>query len=536
MRAGTRKGEKTSVNRDEQEKESPALNLGGEIPSLVKIEEEIDESLEIRIPPQYMEEHRFIPLSLDNGSLRVAFADPNDLYTIDDLRSLLHLEIEPVAGSPDDILEAIRKYHGEGADSIAKTLEAMREEDIVLEENGAGGIDDLRDIASQAPVIKLVNQIIAEALKRRASDIHLEAMEDQLRVRYRIDGILHDISYASRKFQAAIISRIKIMAELNIAERRLAQDGRIRMKVKDRDIDFRVSTVPTLHGESVVIRILDKSSILMSLEELGFSETMYEQFRRLIVRPHGIILVTGPTGSGKTTTLYAVLDKINSAEKKIITLEDPVEYHLPGINQIPIRPRIGFTFATGLRSIVRQDPDIIMIGEMRDVETAEIAIHSSLTGHLVLSTIHTNDAPGGVTRMVDMGVEGYLVSSAVEGIMAQRLVRRICPVCREEKRPDPGILREMRLNGVEEEDVVLYEGRGCEECNYTGYHGRRGIFELLVMNDELRQMILDNRSTSELRDEAVRAGMTTLRRDGWEKALMGETTVEEVMRVTQEEE
>ncbi len=524
------------MKNGEREEESYSYDISGKIPSVVKIEEEIDDSLNLRISPKYMEEYRFVPLKMKDGVLRVAFADPHDLYTIDDLKSLLHLEIEPVTGSADEILEAIRKYYGEGVDTIDKMVKDMSEEDLALVEQRGNGIQDLRDLASQAPVIKLVNLIIMEALKKRASDIHLEAMEDQLRVRYRIDGILHDISSPAKRFQAAIISRLKIMAELNIAERRLAQDGRIRMKIKDKDIDFRVSTVPTLHGESVVLRILDKSSILMNLEDLGFSPSMYRAFSRLILRPHGIILVTGPTGSGKTTTLYAVLDKINSPEKKIITLEDPVEYQLTGINQIPIKPKIGFTFATGLRSIVRQDPDIIMIGEMRDLETAEIAIHSSLTGHLVFSTIHTNDAPGGITRMVDMGVEGYLVATAVEGIMAQRLVRRICPLCKEEMKPDTTTLEELNLDGNSGRSVILYHGRGCDECNFTGYKGRIGIFELLVMNDDLRRMILEGRSQTDIKDQAVKNGMTTLRRDGWDKVLAGETTPEEVLRVTQEEE
>ncbi len=525
------------MEREEKDKEEEinAYRIADGLPAAVKIEEEIDDSLNLRISPKYMEEHRFIPLKMRDSTLRVAFANPHDLYTIDDLKSLLNLEIEPVTASPDEILEAIRKYYGEGADTIEKMVKDMSEEELALVEERGNGIQDLRDLASQAPVIKLVNLIIMEALKRRASDIHLEAMEDQLRVRYRIDGILHDVSSPAKRFQAAIISRLKIMAELNIAERRLAQDGRIRMKIKDKEIDFRISTVPTLHGESVVIRILDKASILMSLEDLGFSKEMYESFSRLITRPHGIILVTGPTGSGKTTTLYAVLDKINSTEKKIITLEDPVEYQLPGINQIPVKPKIGFTFATGLRSIVRQDPDIIMVGEMRDLETAEIAIHSSLTGHLVFSTIHTNDAPGGVTRMVDMGVESYLVSSAVEGIMAQRLVRRICQSCKEEEKPDRRMVVELELAKDTDRNVTLYHGRGCEECNFTGYRGRIGIFELMVMNDELKHLVIENSALTDLKNGAVRSGMTTLRKDGWKKALAGETTLEEVIRVTQEE-
>ncbi len=420
-------------------------------------------------------------------------------------------------------------------ETIEKMVLDMSDGELVLGNGRGDEIADLKDMASQAPVIKLVNLILMEALNKRASDIHIEAMEDQLRVRYRVDGVLHDISSPPKRFQAAIVSRIKIMAEMNIAERRLAQDGRIAVRIGDRDIDLRVSTVPTLHGESVVIRILDKSSILINMEDLGLSEKAFGKFYNMIQRPHGIILVTGPTGSGKTTTLYAALNKINSPTKKIITLEDPVEYNLKGVNQIPVKPKIGLTFASGLRSIVRQDPDVIMIGEMRDFETAEIAIQSALTGHLVFSTLHTNDAPGGITRLLDMGVEPYLVSSSVDGILAQRLVRMICRNCREEMRPEGALLEEISPDDRDPAEIRIFRGRGCSECDSTGYRGRLGIFEFIVMSDTLKQMVLEKQSTNRIRETARREGMVILREDGWQKVLDGITTVEEVVRVTQEE-
>jgi general secretion pathway protein E len=501
----------------------------------VRIEDELDTSLNLRLSVSYMEEHKFLPLRYQGERLIVAFANPRDLETIDDLRSCLKCEIDAVTAPQEEILEGIKKLYGEGVETIEKMVKDMSEGELVLGNGRGDEVADLRDLASQAPVIKLVNLIIMEALNKRASDIHIEAMEDQLRVRYRVDGVLHDISAPPKRFQAAIVSRIKIMAEMNIAERRLSQDGRIGVRLKDKDIDLRVSTVPTLYGESVVIRILDKSTILLDLEDLGFSKEVYNAFHRMIQMPHGIILVTGPTGSGKTTTLYSALNEINSPEKKIITLEDPVEYHLKGINQIPVKPKIGLTFATGLRSIVRQDPDVIMIGEMRDYETAEIAIQSALTGHLVFSTLHTNDAPGGITRLIDMGVEPYLVSSAVEGILAQRLVRVICPDCREEAPPDRSVLKDLGISEGAPAGKNISRGKGCAQCDFTGYRGRLGIFEFLTMSDVVKEMVLEKKSTNIIKEKARSEGMTVLREDGMKKVLAGITTVEEVMRVTQDE-
>jgi general secretion pathway protein E len=381
----------------------------------------------------------------------------------------------------------------------------------------------------------LVNLIITRAIELRASDIHFEPFEDQFRVRYRIDGVLHDVESPPKRLQSAIVSRVKIMAKLNIAERRLPQDGRIMLRVKGKEIDFRVSSVPTIYGESTVLRILDKSSIVLDVEQLGFPEDTLKGFQSLIQRPHGIILVTGPTGSGKTTTLYCALEKINSPDKKIITVEDPVEYQLKGINQIQVKSSIGLTFANALRSIVRQDPDVILIGEIRDAETAEIAIHSALTGHLVLSTLHTNDAPSAITRLIDMGMEDYLLSSTVIGILAQRLVRVACPYCQVPSSPDPAVLRELKLDGRSLADLSIIDVKGCEKCSHTGYWGRAGIFEFLEVTDQIQRLILEKKDSNIIKEEARKGGMRTLREDGWMKVKHGVTTISEVMRVTKEE-
>jgi len=385
--------------------------------------------------------------------------------------------------------------------------------------------------------VRLVNLLIENAVTAEASDIHIEPFEDTLRVRYRIDGLLFDQEAPPRRLQAAVTSRIKIMAELNIAERRLPQDGRIRVTLGGRRVDIRVSTIPTLYGESIVMRLLDRSSIFLPLEKLGFSPDTRRLFERLIVRPHGMLLVTGPTGSGKTTTLYGALDKINSPEKKIITIEDPVEYQLKGVNQIAVKPKIGLSFANGLRHIVRQDPDIIMVGEVRDLETGEIAIQAALTGHLVFSTLHTNDAPGAITRLQDMGCEPYLVSSVLHGVLAQRLVRRICLACRAPHTADLADLRALGIPEALDEPQNLYKGAGCDQCRGTGYRGRTGIYELFVINEDVRSLIVRKAPTGEIRRHATHElGMVTLREDGWAKAKLGVTTIDEVLRVTQEEE
>jgi len=484
---------------------------------------------------QFMKEAKFVPLRLEERELTVVMSNPLDFYTIDAIRLATNFDVRAFAGREVDILWAIEQYYGSGFTSMEKIIEDInsipeyRGED---EEN----VDHLRDMASEGPVIRLVNLIISRAIETRASDIHFEPFEDQFRVRYRIDGVLHDVESPPKRLQAAIVSRVKIMAKLNIAERRLPQDGRIMLRVKGKEIDFRVSSVPTIHGESIVLRILDKSSIVLDVEKLGFPADTLDGFNRLVARPHGIILVTGPTGSGKTTTLYCALQKINSPDKKIITVEDPVEYQLKGVNQIQVKPMIGLTFANALRSIVRQDPDVILIGEIRDGETAEIAIQSALTGHLVLSTLHTNDSPSAITRLIDMGTEDYLLSSTIIGILAQRLVRVACPYCREPYSPDPAILREMKVDGVHPGELSIFDVKGCEKCSNTGYWGREGIFEFLEVTDHIQKLILERRDSNVIKEAARKQGMRTLREDGWLKVRKGQTTISEVLRVTQEEE
>ena len=483
---------------------------------------------------QFMKESKFIPSRLTDNTLTVIMSNPLDFYTIDAIRLATDFEIRVLAGRENEILEAIERSYGVGATSMEKIIE---DTETVPEYRGEDeeNVDHLRDMASEGPVIRLVNLIITRAIELRASDIHFEPFEEQFRVRYRIDGVLHDVESPPKRLQSAIVSRVKIMAKLNIAERRLPQDGRIMLRVKGKEIDFRVSSIPTIHGESIVLRILDKSSIVLDIEKLGFPEDTMDGFRDLIHRPHGIILVTGPTGSGKTTTLYCALEKINSPDKKIITVEDPVEYQLRGINQIQVKPAIGLTFANSLRSIVRQDPDVILIGEIRDAETAEIAIHSALTGHLVLTTLHTNDAPSAITRLIDMGTEDYLLSSTVIGILAQRLVRVACPFCREPYSPSPAVLKEMKLNSSDLSGLKISEVKGCEKCSHTGYWGRTGIYEFLKMTDDVQKLILGKKDSNVIKEAARKNGLRTLREDGWLKVKLGITTISEVLRVTQEE-
>ncbi len=483
---------------------------------------------------QFMKESKFIPANLENNILTVIMNNPGDFYARDAIRLATNHDVKVLLGNEDDILNAIERSYGAGGTSMEKIIEDMErapEYQAEDEEN----VDHLRDMASEGPVIRLVNLVITRAIERRASDIHFEPFEDHFRVRYRIDGVLHDVESPPKRLQAAIISRVKIMAKLNIAERRLPQDGRIMLRVKGKEIDFRVSSVPTIHGESLVLRILDKSSIVLDIEKMGFLEDTIKGFREVVQYPHGIVLVTGPTGSGKTTTLYCALQEINSPEKKIITVEDPVEYQLRGVNQIQVKPGIGLSFANSLRSIVRQDPDVILIGEIRDAETAEIAIHSALTGHLVLSTLHTNDAPSAVTRLMDMGMEDYLLSSTLIGILAQRLVRVACPFCQEPYSPDPAVLKEMRIDSQNIEGLQVHEVKGCEKCSNTGYWGRTGIFEFLRVTDEIQRLILEKKDANVIKEAARKNGMRTLREDGWLKVKQGITTVSEVLRVTQEE-
>jgi general secretion pathway protein E len=509
-----------------------ALAAQANLPFLTR--DELPTSIPIlkNLSPQYLRQYRVCPVSIDGNTLTVATADPTNLLLLDDLRLSLAMQIKVAVAAPEGILEAIERTYAGAATPLQRIVEGMDDSGPAGE--GDEDVSHLRDMAFEAPVVRLVNLIIENALGAEASDIHLEPFEDALRVRYRIDGVLYDQEAPPRRLQAAVTSRIKIMAEMNIAERRLPQDGRIRVVLHGRRVDIRVSTVPTVYGESIVMRLLDRSTIFLPLERLGFPPETQARLERLITLPHGILLVTGPTGSGKTTTLYAALDKINAPDKKIITVEDPVEYQLKGVNQIPVKAKIGLSFATGLRHIVRQDPDVIMVGEIRDLETAEIAIQASLTGHLVFSTLHTNDAPGAIPRLQDMGCEPYLVSSVLEGVLAQRLVRRICAGCRAPYEAEPSDLVALGLPPGEWRQP-LFHGRGCAECRGTGYRGRLGIYELFVINEDVRSLILRKASSGELRRYATEKGMVTLREDGWAKARAGLTTVPEVLRVTQEE-
>jgi type II secretion system protein E len=493
----------------------------GELPSPLPVVKNLS--------PKYLRQYMVCPVSVENVTLTVATADPLNPVIVDDLRQATGLDVRLVVSSPEAILEAIDHTYEGVATPLQRIVERMEDEPADGEED----VNQLRDMAFEAPVVRLVNLLIESAAAAEASDIHIEPFEDTLRVRYRLDGLLFDQESPPRRLRDAVTSRIKLMAEMNIAERRLPQDGRIRVSLPKGRIDIRVSTIPTVHGESIVMRLLDRSAVFLPLDRLGFAADTLHRFEQLIQRPHGIILVTGPTGSGKTTTLYAALDKINSPERKIITIEDPVEYQLKGVNQIPVKPKIGLTFATGLRHIVRQDPDVILVGEIRDLETVEIAIQASLTGHLVFSTLHTNDAPGAIPRLQDMGAEPYLVASVLEAVLAQRLVRRICPACQEPHKPAAADLEALGVTAAP--GTRLLRGRGCDACRGTGYRGRSGIYELFVITEDVRSLILRRASSREIRHHALEAGMAPLRLDGWAKACQGLTTVEEVLRVTQED-
>jgi general secretion pathway protein E len=451
------------------------------------------------------------------------------LHTIENLKISLGKNIKILLSTEETIIAAIESYYGQGESAMGRMVDSIKDD-----ANGSTEIisdtEHIRDMASEAPVIKLVNHIISNATEMGASDIHLEPFSEDLILRYRIDGILHNFEAPPKRLNSALCTRIKIMAELDISERRLPQDGRIKLKVLGKDIDMRVSTLPTIHGESIVIRILDSTNLNVDLEKMGFPKKELEQFQKLIKKPYGKILVTGPTGSGKTTTLYGALQNINTSDKKIITIEDPVEYQIRGINQIHVKPKIGLDFASGLRSIVRQDPDVIMVGEIRDTKTADVAIQAALTGHLVFSTVHTNDAAGAITRLLDMGVENYLISSALIGVLAQRLVRVICKSCKEPAKVASALIEELGTCG--HENIKAFHGKGCNVCSQTGYRGRAGIYELLIVDDSIRQLILAKSTAQKIRDFSRSQGMTTLREDGWKKVATGITTVEEVLRVT----
>ncbi len=484
---------------------------------------------------KFMRQYKFVPLSLEDSVLTIAISNPYDVYACDAVRMVTNCDVKIMLAREEEILDAIGKLFNTDTSSMGRIIEDIGKDKDELSLDEEGDVDHLKDLASEAPVIRLVNLLITRAIELRASDIHLEPFEGDFKVRYRIDGVLHDVEAPPKRLQAAVISRIKIMAKLNIAERRLPQDGRIKLRVLGKEIDFRVSTLPTMFGESVVLRILDRESVILDLERLGFPSYDLVKFRDLIHRPYGIILVTGPTGSGKTTTLYAALSEINSPEKKIITVEDPIEYQLGGVNQVQVKSSIGLSFANVLRSILRQDPDVIMIGEIRDAETAEIAIHSALTGHLVFSTLHTNDAAGAVTRLLEMGMENYLISSSMIGIMAQRLVRVICPECKEVYTPELGVMEELGIDQSQVKDHTIYKGAGCEKCAQTGFRGREGIYELLMISDDIRELILDKAPSNVIKEKGRKNGMKTLREAGWDKVRQGISTISEVLRVTQVE-
>ena len=490
--------------------------------------------LEMQLPGtvslRFLKNYHVIGLSHTDNDITVAMMDPEDQSNIDALRLATGKPVIPKVGLLSEIDAALDVQYGEDRAKMDKLLD-----DLAIDDLGEEDLEHLKDLASEAPVIKMVNLIMQRAIETKASDIHIEPFEQTLKVRLRVDGVLQEIDAPNVKSTAAVISRIKIMAKLNIAERRLPQDGRIKVQMLGKELDLRVSSIPTMYGESVVIRLLDKENTVLDFAGLGFAGRHLQQFIDVLSQPHGIILITGPTGSGKSTTMYAALKQLNTPERKIITLEDPVEYQMEGINQIQAKPQIGLTFASALRSIVRQDPDVIMIGEMRDLETARIAVQSALTGHLVLSTLHTNDAAGGVTRLLDMGLEEYLLTSTVNGILAQRLVRKLCPVCKAGAIADPEIVKELRLRRFAPEgDIILYKPVGCSACAGMGYRGRLAIIEFLPMTDPVRKLIMAHEEAGAIQKLAVAEGMQTLYENGLVKAIQGITTLEEVMRVTTE--
>jgi general secretion pathway protein E len=523
-----------------------ALSLQFHVPYLGDLQPpQVDSALLSKIPIGFAKRYELIPIRRDGNGVLVAMANPLQLAALDDIRLLLAQPVSPALASPRAIVNCINQLYDRASDTAQQVIEDLSTERLDLLASELQEPEDILEAADEAPIIRLINSILFEAVRQRASDIHFEPFERELEIRFRIDGILYKILTPPKRFQASIISRIKIMAGLNIAEKRLPQDGRIGIKIAGRDIDIRVSVIPTAHGERVVLRLLDKSTRLLNLEDVGLLPDELAIMDQLIRMSHGILLVTGPTGSGKTTTLYAALSKINSPDKNIITIEDPIEYQLKGIGQMQVNPKIALTFANGLRSILRQDPDIIMVGEIRDVETAEIAIHASLTGHLVFSTLHTNDASGAITRLLDMGIEPFLVSSSVLAIIAQRLIRMICSHCRQAYTPTTEELEKMGLPAsggagrgglpAGQAGLTFYRGTGCDDCMKTGYRGRSGIYEILLIDDELRQMILSKADANMIKGRAVAKGMRTLRDDGARKVIQGITTTEEVLRVTQED-
>jgi type IV pilus assembly protein PilB len=507
-----------------------AAHFGAEMVELGELR--LPDEVIAAVPRHIAKKYNVVPVAVHEGTVTVAISDPSDLDTIDSLTHLLNKQLELRVATPEDIEAAIGRYYGAKDDTVGKMIQDITEGEVEIGTAKGMSIDDGSVVDADAPIIKLVNTFIVEAFKCRASDIHLEPLEKTFRVRYRIDGVLHEMKNPPKRLQASIISRLKIQSNMSIAERRIPQDGRIQTSVGGKTIDLRVSCLPTNHGESIVMRILDKEGLKLGLAELGFFTDDQQTFERLIGLPDGILLVTGPTGSGKTTTLYSCLNYINRPDRKIITVEDPVEYQLAGINQVQVQEAIGFTFSTALRSMLRQAPNVIMLGEIRDLETATIAINASLTGHLVFSTLHTNDAPSAVTRLIDIGVKPFLVASSTRALMAQRLVRKICRRCAGPYVPNEAELRALSIDPSNVGNATFMRGKGCNECSKTGYRGRFGIFEIFVIDDEARKLIYDKVSSSVLRIRAREMGMRTLREDGARKVVAGLTTPEEVIRAT----
>ena len=496
-------------------------------------EDVIEDDVLQRLPTKAVFQYNVIPFSFEKGTLHVAINDPFDSSLLDSLRLAAGSRVKLALSPADDISKAAQRFYGVGADTVDRM---MQDDRFDVEDEDSLGKVDLSEMDQEASIVKFVNQIIWEAHKQGSTDIHLEPMDEKFRIRYRVDGVLHETPVPAQlnRFQAAIISRIKVMANLDIAEKRLPMDGRIGLRIQGQDIDIRVSTMPTVYGESISLRLLQSGGQLIGIEDAGMCERDMEIIRKIIHRPNGIVLVTGPTGSGKSTSLFGYLQEINKIGVRIMTAENPIEYEVPGVNQVLVRPEIGLTFARALRSFLRQDPDIIMVGEIRDLETAEIAIQASLTGHLVFSTLHTNDAAGAFNRLLDMGVEPFLVSSAVEGVIAQRLVRKLCTHCRKPVEPTADFLREIGFPVEKRGDAVIYTIGGCEECRMTGFHGRSGIFEVLPVTEAVQILIVNRTSSSEIKQKAVHEGMRTLRDDGWDKVISGITTIEEVLRATEE--
>ncbi len=511
-----------------------ALGKQLNVPFITLSHYEIDRQVLESIPESIVRKYKIVPVDKTGDTLTIALSDPSNIYLLDELRLLTKCQIIPVISFESDISEAISRYYSREEDNFEEMLKDITDQEMeVIKEDEEADTEDDADLAvevNDAPVIQLVNLIITEAIKAKASDIHVEPYEKSLRLRYRIDGVLQEMTPPPKKFQNAIISRIKILSELDIAERRLPQDGRFKVRIQNRPIDFRVSVCPTAFGEKVVMRILDQSILMLGLSDLGFEPDALKKFEAQIRQPWGMLLVTGPTGSGKSTTLYSALSTINDPRKNIITIEDPIEYQLRGINQVQAKPEIGLTFAEGLRSFLRQDPDIIMVGEVRDLETAEIAVKAALTGHLVLSTLHTNDAPSSINRLTNMGVEPFLVTASINMVVAQRLVRRICENCKEVYKPSADLMAVLSVQDSKE--TKIYKGIGCDRCRMTGYKGRVALYEVLLVSDKMRDMIIEGISSSNMKKVAIEEGMETLRQSGTKKVLEGLTTPEEVLATT----